>query len=177
MVYNWSKRPSSKYLQTIHWKGCGEKGTLLHFWECKLIQPLWRTVWRFLKKLGIKLPLLLFSHLVISDSLQPHGLQHSRPLCPSTSPEVCPSSCPFHQSCHPATSSSNAIFCPQCLPASGTFSVSQLFTSGDQNTRSSASVSVLPIGIQGWFPLRLTGLISLLFNHYDLAIPLVGIYP
>ena len=139
------------------------KGTHLHcWWECKLIQPLWRTVWRFLKKPGIKLPLLLFSQLVISDSLQPHGLQHSRLLCPLTSPEVCPSSCPFHQWCHPVTSSSNAIFCPQSLSASGPFPVNRLFASGDQNTRYSVSVSVLPMSIQGWFPLRLTGLISLL---------------
>ena len=99
---------------------------------------------------------------VISNSLRPHGLQHSRPLCPSLSPEVCPSSCPFHPWCHPVSSSSDALFsfCPQSFPASRTFPMSQLFTSGDQNTGVSASASVLSMNIQDWFLLGLTGLIS-----------------
>ena len=94
----------------------------------------------------------------------PHGLQHARLTCPSTSPEVCPSSCTLHQWCHPAISSSDALFsfCPQSFSASGTFPMSQLFTSDGQNTGDSASASVLPTSIQGSFPLRLTGLISLL---------------
>jgi len=105
--------------------------------------------------------LLLFSHPVMSNSLQPHGLQHARPSCPSPSPKVCPSSCPWHRWCHPAISFSDALFSsyPQSFPASGTFKMSQLFSLGDQNT--SPSASVLPMNIQGWFPLRLTGLISL----------------
>ena len=108
--------------------------------------------------------LLLFSHRVVSDSLRPHGLQHARPLCPSPSLEVCPSSCPSHWWCHPAISSSDApfSFCPQSFPASVTFQMSQQFASDDQNTGASASVSVLPMNIQCWFPLRLTSLISLL---------------
>ena len=108
--------------------------------------------------------LLLFSCPVVSNSLRPHGLQHTRPPSPSPSPRVCPSSCPLHQWCHPAISSSDTLlsFCPQSFPASGTFTMSQLFASDDQNTGASASVSVLPMSIQGWFPLRLTGLISLL---------------
>ena len=75
---------------------------------------------------------------------------------------VCPSSCPLHWWCHPAISSSDALFsfCPQSFPVSGTFPMSQLFESGGQNT--GASASVLPTSIQGWFPLRFTGLISLL---------------
>ena len=91
--------------------------------------------------------LLLFSHPDMSDSLQPHGLQHSRPPCLSPSHRVWPSSYPLHQWCHPAISSSLALFsfCPQSFPASGTFSVSWLFTSGDQNTGASASTSVLPL--------------------------------
>ena len=107
---------------------------------------------------------LLFSLLVISNSLWSHGLQHSRPPYPSPSPRVCPSSCTLHQWPHPTMSSSDALssFCPQSFTASGNFPVSQLFTSGDQNPGASASVSVLPVNIQGWFPLRLTGLISLL---------------
>ena len=108
--------------------------------------------------------LILFSCLVMSDSLQPHGLQHARSPCPSPSLEVCPSSCPLYRWCHPAISSSHALFffCPQSFPASETFPMSQLFTSDDQNTGASASASVLPMSIQGWFPLRLTGLIFLL---------------
>ena len=88
----------------------------------------------------------------------------TRPLCPSPPPEVCPSSCPLHWWCHPAISSSDALFSffPQSFPASGTFPMSQLFASDDQNTGVSASASVLPVNTQGWFPLRMTGLISLL---------------
>ena len=105
--------------------------------------------------------LLLFSHLVMSNSLQPHGLQHATPSCPWPSPKVCPSSCPLHRWCHSAISFSDALFSsyPQSFPASRTFKMSQLFSLGDQNT--SPSASVLPMNIQGWFPLRLTGLISL----------------
>ena len=107
--------------------------------------------------------LLLFSHPVVFNSLRPQGPQHARPPCPSSSPEVCPSSCPLHRWCHPAshslTPSSSAL---NLFPASGTFLMSQLFASVDQNTGASASALVLPKCIQGWFPLRLTGLISLL---------------
>ena len=108
--------------------------------------------------------LLLFSHPIVSDSLWPYGLQHSKPACVSPSPDFCPSSCPLDWWYHPANSSSNAIvsFYPQSFPESGTFPMSQLFTSDDQNTGASTSASVLPINIQGWFPLSLTGLISLL---------------
>ena len=77
--------------------------------------------------------LLLLSWPVTSDSLQPDGWQHTRPPCPSSSPEVCPSSCPLHLWCHPAISSSDTLFSsPQSLPASGTFPETQLFTSDDQ---------------------------------------------
>ena len=107
---------------------------------------------------------LLFSLPVVSNSLWSHGPQYARSPCPSPSPEVCPSSCPLHRWCDPAISSSDALFpfCPQSFPASETFPMSQLFTSDDQYTRASASASVIPMSIQGWFPLRLTGLISLL---------------
>ena len=108
--------------------------------------------------------MLLFSHLIMSYSLWPHRLQHSRPRCPSLSPKVCQRSCQVDWWCHPTISSSDALFFfwLQSFPASGSFPMSQLFTSDDQNTRASASTSVLPTSIQGWFPLRLTGLISLL---------------
>ena len=108
--------------------------------------------------------LLLFSCPGMSNSLWPHGLQHARLPCPSSSPEVCPSSCPLHWWCHPALSSSDALFssCPQSCPVSWTFPVSQLFASDDQDTGASAFASVLKMSIQGWFHLRLTGLISFL---------------
>ena len=102
---------------------------------------------------------LLFSLPVVSNSLRPHGLQYARPPCPYPPPEVCPSSCPLHWWCHPDIQMSFPV-CPKSFPASGTFPMSHLFTSDDQNT--GASASVLPVNIQGWFLLRLTGLISLL---------------
>ena len=109
-------------------------------------------------------PLLLFSRPVGSDSLWPHELQHTRPPCPSPSCRVFPSSCSLHPWCRPAISSSDSLFsfCLQSFPASGTFSMSCLFASDDKNTGASASASVLQVNIQGWFPLRLTGLTSLL---------------
>ena len=102
-----------------------------------------------------------------------HGLQHARPPCSLPSLEICPSSCPLHQLCHPAISSSDALFsfCPQSFPASGTFPMSQLFALGDQNTVASASASALPMSIQGWFPLGLTDLLSLLSKG------LAGVFP
>ena len=107
--------------------------------------------------------LLLFSHSVVSDSLRPHELQHTRLPCPSPSPGVCSNSCPLSQWCHPIISSSVTSFssCPQSFPASGSFPMSLLFASGGQCTGGSASTSVLPMNIQGWFPLGLTGLILL----------------
>ena len=110
--------------------------------------------------------MLLFSRQVVSDSSRPHGLQHARPPCPSPSPRVCPSSCPLNQWCHPTIWSSVTLFSfyLRSFPASGSFPVSQLFASGGQRTGVSASTSVLPKSIQGWFPLRLTGLISLLYK-------------
>ena len=108
--------------------------------------------------------LSLFSRQVVSNSLQPHGLQHAKPPFPSSSPGVCQSSCPLNLWCHPSISSSVALFYfyLQYFPASGSFPMSQLFASSDQST--GASASFLPKSIQGWFPLRLTSLISLLFK-------------
>ena len=108
--------------------------------------------------------LLLLSCPVVSDSLWPHGLQNSRPPCPSPSLRVCPSSCPLHRWCNQTISSSDALFsfCLQFFPASWSFPVSQLFTSGGQSIRVSALASLFPMSIWGWFSLGLTGLISLL---------------
>ena len=106
--------------------------------------------------------LLSFSHQVMSSSLQSHGLQQAKPPFPSPSPRVCRSSCPLNRWCHPSISSSVALFyfCLQCFPASGSFPVSQLFSSGGRSMRASASASVLPMNMQDWFLLGLTGLIS-----------------
>ena len=101
-------------------------------------------------------------------TLLPHGLQYSRPPCPSPSPKVCQSSCSLHWWCCPAISSSDTLFsfCPWSFPASGTCPMSHLFALDDslwqQTAGASASASVLSVTIQGWSPLRLTGLISLL---------------
>ena len=99
-----------------------------------------------------------FSGSVMSDSLQPHGLQQARPPCPSPTPGVYSDSCPLSQWCHPTISSSVVPFssCPQSFPASGSFPISQLFTSGGQSIGVSASTSVLPMNIQDWFPLGWT---------------------
>ena len=108
--------------------------------------------------------MLLFSSSVMSDSFQPHGLRHARLPCPSPSPRACSNSCPLSRWCHPTISSSVVSFssCPHSLPASGSFPVSWLFTSSGQSIGVWASALVLPMSIQGWFPLGLTGLISLL---------------
>ena len=112
---------------------------------------------------------VLFSHSVVSSSLQPHRLQHARLPCPSLYPRACSDSCPLSQWCHPTISSSVIPFSshPQSFPASGSSPVSQLFTSGGQRIGASASASVLPKNIQGWFPLGLTSLISLLPKGYS----------
>ena len=99
---------------------------------------------------------------VVSDCLQPHGLQHSRPPCPSPAPRVYSNLCPLSQWFHPTISSSVIPFSLlQSFPASGSFQISQLFTLGGQSIGDSASVSVLPVNIQDWFPLGWTGWISL----------------
>ena len=105
-----------------------------------------------------------FSRSVVSDSLRTRGLQHARLPCPSLTPGACSSSCPLSWWCHPTISSSVSPFssCLQSFPASGSFPMSQFFTSGSQSIGVSASASVLPMNIQGWFPLRLTSLNSLL---------------
>ena len=114
---------------------------------------LWRIDWGLL---------LLFSHSVVSNSLWLHGLQHARLPCPSPSPEFAQTH--FHWISDAIVSSSVVPFssCPQCFLESGSFPMSWLFTSGGQSIGASALASVLQVNIQGWFPLGLTGLISLL---------------
>ena len=107
--------------------------------------------------------LLLFNSSVMSNSLQPHGLQHTRHPCPSPSPGVCSHSWPLSRWCHPTIPSSVIPLpsCHQSFPASGFFQMNQFFASGGQSIGASASASVLPVNIQGWLPLGSAGLISL----------------
>ena len=103
------------------------------------------------------------SHSVMSDPLWPHGLQHARPPCPSSTPGVYSNSCPLSQWCHPTISSSVVPFssCLQSFPASGSFPVSQVFTSGGQSIGASASASVPPMNTQDWSALWWIGWIAL----------------
>ena len=96
-----------------------------------------------------------FSRSVVSDSLQLHGPQHTRPPCSSPTPRVYPNSCPLSQWCQPTISTSVITFssCLQSIPALGSFQMSQFFTSGGQSIRISASTSVLPMNTQDWSPL------------------------
>ena len=109
------------------------------------------------------LPSVQFSHSVVSDSLRPHELQHARPLCPSPTPGVDSDSRPSSQWYHPAISSSVVPFssCPQSLPGSESFPMSQLFAWGGQSTEVSALASFLPKNTKGWSPLEWSGWISL----------------
>ena len=125
------------------------------------------TRWTFVGKL---MPLLFnmvssvqFSHSVMSDSLRPHEPQHARPPCPSPTPGVYPNSCPLSRWCYPTISSSAIPFssCPQSFPASGSFQMIQLFSSGGQTIGVSPSTSVLPMSTQDWSLLGWTGWISL----------------
>ena len=104
-----------------------------------------------------------FSYSVESDSLRPHGLQHTRPPCPSPTPGVYSNSSPLSQWCHPTISSSVVPFssCHQSFPASGSFPVSQFFALGGWSFGISASASIISMNIQDWFPLGWTGWTSL----------------
>ena len=121
------------------------------------LTPTW---WDFV----IQFKSVQFSNSVVSDSLWRHESQHTRPPCPSPTPGVHSNSCPSSQWCHPASSFSVAPFssCPQYLPASESFPMSQHFTWGGQSTGVSAWASVLPNNTQDWSPLEWTGWISLL---------------
>ena len=126
----------------------------------------------------------LFSCSVVSDSLWLHEPQHTRPPCPSLTLGVYTNPCPLSRWCHPTISSSVDPFssCPQSFPASGSFQMSPLFASGGQSIGASVSSSVLPMNIQDWFPLGLTGMISLQsiyrlsvnVNNYVCLIKFVG---
>ena len=107
--------------------------------------------------------LLFFSHSVVSNSVWTCGLEHARLTCPSLSPGVCSNSCPLSWWCHPAISSLSPFSpLPSIFNSNSSFPMIQLFASGGQSTGASASASVLPMNIQSWFLLELTGLILLL---------------
>ena len=119
---------------------------------------------RYIKVINIyQFSSVQFSLSVLSDSLQPHESQHTRPSCPSPTPGVYPNSCPSSWWCHPDISSSVVPFssCPQSLPASESFPMSQLFVWGGQSIGVSALASFLPKKSQGWAPSEWTGWISL----------------
>ena len=117
---------------------------------CQNTMSLYRIIW------------YQFSHSVMSNSLQPHGTQHTRLPCPSSTPGACSNSCPLSWWCHPTISSSVIPFSHlQSFPTSGSFQMSQFFAAGGQSIVVSASASVLPMNIQDWFPLGLTSWISL----------------
>ena len=107
-------------------------------------------------------------------TLQPDEPQHTRPPCPSPTPGIHPNPCPSSQWCHPTISSSVVPFssCLQSFPASGSFQMSQLSTSGGQSIEVSASTQVLPVNIQDWFPLGWTGWIALQSKGLSNTIPL-----
>ena len=119
--------------------------------------------WLITVSLSVQFNSVKFSCSVRSNSLWPHGLQQARPPCPSPTPGVYSNSHPMNRWCHTTISFSvvPSSSCLQSFPASGSFPVSQFFTSVGQNIGVSASASVLPVNIQDWFPLGLTGLISL----------------
>ena len=119
-----------------------------------------------MEKRSIQFSSVQFSRSVVSDSFRPHESQHARPPCPSPTPGVHSNSHLSSRWCHPAISSSVVPFssCPQSIPASESFPVSQLFAWGGQSIGVSASTSVLPKNTQGWSPLEWTGWISLQSN-------------
>ena len=156
-----------------------------------------------LKAIPIKLPMAFFTELkqkkftkcmetvqficsVISNSLSPNGLQHARLLCPSPTSGACSNLCASSWRCYPTISSSAVSFssCLQSFPASGSFPMCQFFTSGGPSIWASASASVLPMNAQGWFPLGLTGWISLqskglssLLQHHSSKASFFGAQP
>ena len=139
-------------------------------WAKDLNRHLSKDIWmanKYMKKcstsLIIQVNSVQFSRSVVSDSLWPHELQHTRPPCPSLTPRVHSNSCPCSQWCHPAISSSVVPFssCPQSLPESESFPMSQLFAWDGQSTGASALASFLSKKSQGWSPSEWTGWISL----------------
>ena len=138
----------------------------LHGWTLPIFKELTSREWMLQNSFyetSIQFSSVQFSRSVVSDSLRPHESQHARPPCPSPTPRVYSDSCPSSQWCHLAISSSAVPFssCPQSLPASESFPMSQLFAWGGQSTGVSASASFPPKKSQGWSPSEWAGWISL----------------
>ena len=135
------------------WKGKYTLGTRTNVASCA--SSTWGQFW---------VPVVVVRHSVVSESLQPHGLQHARLPCPSPAPRACSNSCPLSWWCHPTVSSSVIPFSSrlQSFPASGSFPVSQFFSSGGQSIGVSASASVLLMNTQDWSPLQRTDWLDLL---------------
>ena len=159
--FNFTISPSNEYSGLISFRTDWFDSYLYkYWWQAKfLVQIEW-----FLSKM-VLIEFKSSFCSVVSDSLQPYGLQLTRCPCPSSSFWVHSNSCPLSWRCHPTISSSVVPFssCPQSFPASGK---SQLFQSGGQSIGVSDSTSVLPLNSQGWFPLGLIGLISLLSKRF-----------
>ena len=159
-----------RYMWLALWKQRQEKAwspkqTKSKYWQLELSKERKRDRAMYSGASASNFLIVVFVQLLImSSSLWPHGLQHDRLPCPSLSPGVCSDSCLLSQWCHPTVPSSVTHFssCPQSSLASGSFPVSRLFASDGQSIGTSALASFLPVNIQGWFPLGLTGLISLL---------------
>ena len=134
----------------------------IQFRKCSVLSNLYTQSPRIFHLAKLKFGPYCLVAKIVSDSLPPHGLQHGRLPCSSLSPGVFSNSCPLSQWFHPAVSSSAVLLSswPQSFQASGSFPVSQFFTSGGQSIGASASAAVHPMNIQGWFPWGLTGLIS-----------------
>ena len=139
------------------------KRKLAKWWTYSHFKEFSKIIWALLLLFVVYSASVQFSLSVVSDSLRPRRLQHTRPPCPSPTPGAYSNSCPLSQWCHPTISSSVVPFssCLQLFPASGSFPKSQFFGSGGQSIGVSASVSILPMNIQDWFPLGWTGWISL----------------
>ena len=140
-----------KHTWSLVWAGCYLRQVTWLLWGSVSLVKLYKTILQF------------SSVQSLSSSLRPHESQHARLPCPSPTPGVHPNSCPSSRWCHPAISSSVVPFssCPQSLPASGSFPMSQLFAWGGQSIGVSALASVLPRNTQDWSPLEWTGWISL----------------
>ena len=146
-----------------HWLLCmGANLTGDMCWGLREPQSCWRNV-HITNSICCVVCSVQFSRSVMSDSLQTHGMHHARPSCPSPTPEASSNSCPSSRWCHPTISSSIVLFssCLQSFKATGSFLMSQFFTSVGQSIESSGSASVLPVNTQDWFHLGLTGWISL----------------
>ena len=171
----WSQKQQNKYINACMWNLEKKNGLDDIICKAEIETQMYRTnIWILREKMvvggtgGLGLTYIHYwsvqsSCSVVSDSLRPHEPQHTRPQCPSPTPGVHPNSCPLSQWCHLTISSSVVPFssCPQSFPASASFPMSQLFTSGSQSIGVSASTSVLPMNTQDWSPLRWTGWISL----------------